>query len=301
MHRWPATATTTSMLARVLLVVVGLAVGEADIPPPLRNVGAAGARQRWEAARRQRGGSGESFGPPTRLEQHYYSAVPDGALGLNAKEFGAAGDGRTDDTFALQKAITASQKAGRALLIPAGTYLISRQLNVSCMTPELGCADRRPGEAQACCHDGRNYPLNNSCCTHQPVHIRGEGQALTHILATTKIKAVFDMGAVLTTNPGSAQPRYNTTGYHEISDLHVQCRIIEGPKAATAGGADYGIYAPGITNSLFSRIRVNYARVSGARLFYCWINRFDNVNFNGASSFTNSFRRVSLLCVTLGW
>ena len=298
------------MLALVLLALVAglaLALGEEadDKPPgwaaPLRNFGASGgassSRQRWEAARRQRGGSsGESFGPPTQMEQHYSAAAhsPAGVLGMNAKEFGAVGDGRTDDTFALQKAIAASQKAGRALLIPAGTYLISRQLNVSCMTPELGCADRRPGEAQACCHDGRNYPLNNSCCTHQPAHIRGEGQALTHILATTKIKAVFDMGAVLTTNPGSTQPRYNTTGYHEISDLHVQCHIIEGPKAPTSGGADYGIYAPGITNSLFSRIRVNYARVSGARLFYCWINRFDNVNFNyntiGIHSACNNLR-----------
>jgi hypothetical protein len=62
---------------------------------------------------------------------------PTAALGLNAKDFGAVGDGQTDDTRALQKAIDASQMAGRALLIPAGVYLVSSTLNISCRSPPL--------------------------------------------------------------------------------------------------------------------------------------------------------------------
>jgi hypothetical protein len=238
-----------------------------------------------------------SFGPETAQQQHYAAAAPGrpggGALGISAHDFGAVGDGQTDDTFSLQTAIDASQRAGRALLIPAGTYLITRTLNVSCLSPDIGCARRRPGEDHDCC----NAPFNTSCCTHQPAHIRGEGQALTRLLAAVEMHAVIDMGAKLNAMlPGNPQPHYNTTGYHEISDLHIQCDPFQSAEALKLppGAADYGIFAPGITNTLFSRIRVNYARIAGARLFYCWINRFDNVNFNnnviGIHSACNNLR-----------
>ena len=68
------------------------------------------------------------------------------ALGLNAKDFGAVGDGQTDDTRALQKAIDASQMAGRALLIPAGVYLVSSTLNISCRSPPILCHCHKSSE-----------------------------------------------------------------------------------------------------------------------------------------------------------
>ena len=47
-------------------------------------------------------------------------------MGLNAKDFGAVGDGAADDWAALQRAINSSQLQGRALLLPAGTYRAPR-------------------------------------------------------------------------------------------------------------------------------------------------------------------------------
>ncbi len=47
----------------------------------------------------------------------------------NVHDFGAVGDGKTDDTAALQKAITESRNhGGRIVYLPAGTYLISDKL-----------------------------------------------------------------------------------------------------------------------------------------------------------------------------
>lgn len=47
---------------------------------------------------------------------------------INAKEYGAIGNGICNDTEALQAAIDAANKAGRCVYIPAGRYLINRPL-----------------------------------------------------------------------------------------------------------------------------------------------------------------------------
>ena len=50
---------------------------------------------------------------------------------LNVKDYGAVGDGVTDDTAALQEAITVAVTNGLQLRIPAGTHLISSKLSAS--------------------------------------------------------------------------------------------------------------------------------------------------------------------------
>ena len=50
---------------------------------------------------------------------------------VSVKDFGAVGDGSTDDTAAIQAAITAMPAAGGGLYFPAGTYLVSSALTLS--------------------------------------------------------------------------------------------------------------------------------------------------------------------------
>jgi hypothetical protein len=51
------------------------------------------------------------------------------ALAFNVKTYGAAGDGTTDDTAALQSALTAAANGG-VVLLPSGTYVVSGTLNI---------------------------------------------------------------------------------------------------------------------------------------------------------------------------
>ena len=58
------------------------------------------------------------------------ASLPPPTSMLDAKQFGAVGNGVADDAPALQRALDASQQQHRALFIPAGTYLINATLTV---------------------------------------------------------------------------------------------------------------------------------------------------------------------------
>lgn len=93
------------------------------------------------------GGSGGGSGSTTRIQvsygQFYANSVQ---RQLNVKlgdqvsvlDFGATGDGQTDDTAAFQKALEAVQDAGRSteILVPAGVYRV-RQITTAPNTPQV--------------------------------------------------------------------------------------------------------------------------------------------------------------------
>lgn len=69
----------------------------------------------------------------------------EGKKSIFAEDFGAAGDGITDDTLALQEAIDQASSQNKKLeLKPRKVYLISSQLKISAQTTIIGHASHRP-------------------------------------------------------------------------------------------------------------------------------------------------------------
>jgi hypothetical protein len=76
------------------------------------------------------GSSGELWSPASRLPDFSYAGyqrgertLPRAAAQANVKDFGARGDGQTDDTDAFRKAVETA--AGKTILVPAGKYVIT--------------------------------------------------------------------------------------------------------------------------------------------------------------------------------
>jgi hypothetical protein len=165
--------------------------------------------------------------------------------GLNARDFGAKGDGVTDDSEALQMAINAALKQQHQLLVPAGIYVVMRQLNIThstCENPNFGCT--------------------------MGLVMRGESYHLTEIHAGAKMHAVLNFSSLSgPTGPGGPIP---TEGQH-ISDIAVYGHM----------QADYALFAPGILYSRFERVFAGTALISGMSFGYGWINYVENCRFSG--------------------
>ena len=114
--------------------------------------------------------------PPPQLTARGAVAAPAapsphdfGAAGLNAKDFGAVGDGVADDAAALTAAIDAATAQGRTLLLPAGTYRVNSTVSVP---PTGGCE----------CTDCACWVDKNRTVRRRPLRLVGEGNAITSIL-----------------------------------------------------------------------------------------------------------------------
>ena len=67
-----------------------------------------------------------------RWDEATFPTWDDGNI-VNAKKFGAVGDGATDDTLAIQEAIDFAAKKGTSVFLPKGFYRVSKTLNLTCL------------------------------------------------------------------------------------------------------------------------------------------------------------------------
>ena len=164
-------------------------------------------------------------------------------LGLSVKDYGAVGDGVTDDAAAIQRAIDASVNSGRTLLVPAGMYAVSAALIVPCT--------RRPNGTEG-----------------NPVRLVGEGHRASTIFASQHMQAVLYLNS---TAPSSHGQSAITTNGHEVSDLTFDAGM----------KANYSVYAPALTRSTFQRLGLKGGVLGGLRFGFGWINSVQGCKFTG--------------------
>jgi Pectate lyase superfamily protein len=111
------------------------------------------------------------FSPPnSRGVAPNHTVRPSGGVGrnlnarmsdlINAKDFGATGNGATDDTVAIQAAINAAQHAGgTALYVPAGIYKITNTVTVSKHIKLIGAGPQGLGDTAGAFY--ANGPINS--------------------------------------------------------------------------------------------------------------------------------------------
>eukprot|EP00039_Didymoeca_costata_P003130 m.65341 g.65341 ORF g.65341 m.65341 type:complete len:564 (+) comp11727_c0_seq2:75-1766(+) len=165
------------------------------------------------------------------------------SFGLNVRDFGAIGDGKTDDSAAIQRAVDASQGQGRALMVPAGTYLVNKSIVVACSETE--------------CAVHANYSLR----------LVGEGQHIATIMAGQAMDCVLCFVA----DTDNKTHTLHTTTAHEVFDIGIHGNSL----------ASYGIYAPAITRSQFEGVKIQENTIAGMYLGYGWINTVSRARFSG--------------------
>jgi hypothetical protein len=167
-------------------------------------------------------------------------------IGLNVLDFGAKGDGVTDDAAALQAALDAAQAQKRSLLFPAGDYLTSVELVVQCT----------------------KYTNGTRTLSRNPVRLVGEGRHNTRIVATREIRSVLHLNN--TEEPTIPNPK----GGHSANGHE-----FEGIAFDADGLANHSVFAPATTRSGFHRLGLAGARLSGLYMGYGWINIVSECKF----------------------
>lgn len=168
---------------------------------------------------------------------------PVAALLLSVRDFGAVGDGITDDAAAIQRGIDASQQQQRALWFPAGIYAVSTGLVV-----------RRTNR-----HAHLDAPDTHTS------RLQGEGQH------QVTIRASHPMNSILTFSSGyTYAQKANTTNGHSLSEL-----TFDGN-----GITNFSVYAASMSRSKFYAVSANNATLAGMYVGFGWDNKFIECAFH---------------------
>lgn len=164
-------------------------------------------------------------------------------VNVNVREFGAKGDGATDDTLAIQGAINYVAGNGGQVFIPSGTYMISTPLQINTNGVALvgaarGSSDSNLGTiirafpgytGSALIHVSQggtpSQPLNGITISHMLIHGGGKtnGTAVDGIYFQAYNSLIFDVETALCSGHGvhvkglSGWHTYNTKATHCIS------------------------------------------------------------------------------------
>ena len=198
-----------------------------------------------------------------------FGAVPDGVCANMSTSCTG-----TDNSRALQAAINAAQRDGRALYLPSGRYMVSRTLTVGCATPATTCPGCKPtGDAGGCVEPNATEGVWGL----HPLIMTGAGRSLTTIATVENIHAILEFNG-----PADGGTLGKSSILHDLRDLAFDAGGGNScPNSRACGQANFSIYASSITRSDFTRLNFYNARVAAVSLAYGWINRIRDSLFAG--------------------
>ena len=185
-------------------------------------------------------GHGGSHGWSNPLEIEIRGPATWPATVFDVRKYGAAADGNTDDSKAIQKALDAAGKAGGGVvLLPRGTYLIAKTLKMPRKTVLRGETRDRTWIFTPNGIDG--YCGKREDGIKLAVAIMGNGE---FGLEDLSIQSVYSAAVVLAPEvdmgmPGQWMQRL-CFGRDIANDIHIdRCRILQQPNFAHAHRPDY--------------------------------------------------------------
>lgn len=205
-------------------------------------------------------------------------------FGLLVTDFGAEGDGTTDDTNAFIAAIDSAASVGATILVPHGTYLISNTLTIPdgvrlrgegsgddpLQTPVNGSLIKYTGNDFAVEINGHQAGLENLVFVNQSggsttggIHVKAENRLVESVFLSNLLLSYFSDGTALKleakNNGGipygvfkNIRIRHAKIGLHIIEDATSfvnSNRFYDG--VISGGGFDYGILIEGGNNNVF--------------------------------------------------
>ena len=107
---------------------------------------------------------------------------------LDVRKFGARGDGKTDDTAAIRKAVTQGAAAGNKVFFPAGRFLISSTIDVKIGGHGVWLAGAGQGVTFLITHqpDASIFSFSGELLTLSDMTLMGSKQARSGALVTTQ-------------------------------------------------------------------------------------------------------------------
>ena len=127
----------------------------------------------------------------------YFGYTEQGAVVYHSvKDYGAGGDGETDDTVAFEKAIKAAEKDGLPVYVPAGTYLVTETLKLNCVTMygyESGSWTADTIDLPPIYHNNLEEPLFDvfsGSLSGLNIHVQGTSAEMSEAAETIKVSGV---------------------------------------------------------------------------------------------------------------
>jgi len=188
---------------------------------------------------------------------------------LDVRTFGARGDGVADDTVAVHAGIAAAVKSGRTLLLPRGTYLVTKPIRVTTHGLKIVGAG------------AQHTVLKAAAEMDRLLYLRGTGMVISRLTLDANKKATYGLHAFHLNEQDSRLEFLRVRGARSHGIFLDHSQVFEISNCIAQGNGGDGFY---ITDCNGTRISVCRSMANGGRGFCvtrtdlsggCWLLECD--------------------------